>query len=138
MLYGNLVLTLNTPSFFCSYRLISLGFFTFSIVFSKTALLVSFKKSFSKSVFAVFLSSIFVLMYGFNQAFSLNLMTLCTFFKPDPSFSACFKFLMWIKYYSSSCRLATHLSMFSFFILSSKKSKSLRSSFNFLEYSTSA
>ena len=54
--------------------LISLCFLTFSIVFQKTALLISLKKSSSKSIFAFFLNSVFILMYDFSQAFLLNIM----------------------------------------------------------------
>ena len=38
-------------------------------VFPKTALLISLKKSFSKSFFASVLNLIFMSMYGFNQTF---------------------------------------------------------------------
>ena len=47
--------------------------------------------------------SLFLLIYGFNQAFSLNLITLWTFFKTDSWFNAYFKFLSWITYSVLSC-----------------------------------
>ena len=79
--------------------LIDLYFFHIFHSFSKTALLISLKKSFSKSFFTFFLTSVFMSMYGFNQAFWLNLMTLCTFFKTNLWFNTCCKFLMWITYF---------------------------------------
>ena len=36
------------------------------------------KKSFSKSFFASFLNLVFISTYGFNHAFSLNWITMCT------------------------------------------------------------
>ena len=32
-------------------------------------------------------------MYGFNQAFGLNLMTLCTFLQTNPLFNTCLNLL---------------------------------------------
>ena len=65
--------------------LMSLCFLTFSIVFLKTTLFI---KSFFFSKFLqkllVFLRSVFISIYGFSQAFPLNLVTLCTFFNPNP------------------------------------------------------
>ena len=52
--------------------LISLWFFTFSIVFPNTELLICLKDSFSKLFLAFVLSSVFISSYGFNHAFWLN------------------------------------------------------------------
>ena len=84
----------------------SLCFPKLSMVLPKTKLFISSKKSFSKSFLALFLRLVFTSMYDFNQAFWLNLMTLCIFFKTDPWFNACFTFLMWITYLLLSCKLA--------------------------------
>ena len=53
------------------------------------------------------------------------------FFKTYLWINACFKFLLWIKYYFSSCKLASSFSTFSIFILSGINSKLLWSSYNF-------
>ena len=52
--------------------LISLWFFTFSIVFPNTELLICLKDSFSKLFLAFVLSSVFISSYGFNHAFWFN------------------------------------------------------------------
>ena len=52
--------------------LISLWFFTFSIVFPNTELLICLKDSFSKIFMAFVLSSVFISSYGFNHAFWFN------------------------------------------------------------------
>ena len=52
----------------------------FSIIFLKTELFISLKKSFSNSFFASVLSLVFISIYGFNHASWLNWITLCTFF----------------------------------------------------------
>lgn len=54
-------------------------FYLFHSFFPKTALFITLKKCFSKSVFAISLFSVFISLNCFNQAFWLNLMTLCTF-----------------------------------------------------------
>ena len=72
-------------------NLISLCFLTFYTVFPKTALLISLKKFFSKSIFASALNSVFRPIYGFNHAFWLNWITLCTFLSINPWFNNCFK-----------------------------------------------
>ena len=61
-----------------------LCFLTFSIVFPKTALHINLKKSLPKSFFAFLLRFVFILIYDFNQAFGLNLIILCKFFKNNP------------------------------------------------------
>ena len=59
-----------------------------------------FKKTyFPKSFFPFFPSSVVICVYGFNQTFKLNLMSLCTFFETNPWFNACVKFLMWVTYF---------------------------------------
>ena len=87
--------------------------------------------------FAFFLRSVFISIYGFIQAFWLNLITLWNFFKNNPWFNACFKFLMCITYPVLSCKLATSFSTFSIYLLSGKNGKSLWSSCNFPWVSTS-
>ena len=67
----------------------------------------------------------FLLDLCFNQVFWLNLMTLCTFFNTNSSFSACFKFNKRITYSFLSCKFATSFSTFSIFILSKKNGKLL-------------
>ena len=52
--------------------------------FLKTALLVNIKKSYSKSIFAFYLRSMFISIYSFNQAFCLDLIILSTFLKTNP------------------------------------------------------
>ena len=105
--------------------LISLCFLTFSIIFPKTELFINLKKPFSKSCFAFYLRSVFISIYGFSQAFWLNLITLWTFFKANPWFNPCFKFLMCRTYSVLSCKLSTSFLTFSIYILSGKNSKSL-------------
>ena len=55
------------------------------------------KNPFWNHFFAFFLSSVFISMYGFSQAFWLNLTTLLTFF--DPRLIGCFKFFMCMTYF---------------------------------------
>ena len=52
--------------------LISLWFFTFSIVFPNTELLICLKDSFSKLFLTFVLSSVFISSYGFSHAFWFN------------------------------------------------------------------
>ena len=68
--------------------LMPLRFLTFSIVFPKTALFINLKMSFS--IFFFFQKFVFlsISIYGFNQAFWLNLMILRTFFDTQPWFNA--------------------------------------------------
>ena len=94
--------------------LMSLCFLTFPIAFLKTVLFISFKNDFSKPYFAFFLSPMFISIYGFNQAFRLNLMILCNFSKTYPSFNACFKFRLFMIYSFLSCKFGTSFSTFSF------------------------
>ena len=93
----------------------------FHKVFTKTALFFNLKKSFSKSVFPFFISSLFILIYEFSQTFRLNLMDLLTFFKTNQWFNAYFKFVICITYSPLSCKFATSFATFSIFILSGKK-----------------
>ena len=69
-------------------------------VFLKTELFISFNKSFSELLFAYFLSSVFISMYGFNYIFWLNSITLCTVFSVNPLFDACFIVLIRTAYSS--------------------------------------
>ena len=92
--------------------------------FSKMALFINWNHFF-------FLRSVFILIYGFSQAFWLNLITLWAFLKTNPWFNAYFKFLMCITCLILSCKLATRLSTFSVFIFSGKNGKSLWRSCNF-------
>ena len=110
--------------------LISLYFLTLSIVFPKTALFITLKKYLSKSFFAFFLHVVLISMHGFSQDFWLNLMILCTFFKTNSWFNACFKFrkiffIMQVGY--------KFFNFFDFFCWG-KKHKSVWSSGNFLGY----
>ena len=57
-----------------------------------------------------------------------------TFFKTNPWFIACFKFLMWIIYSVLSCKLATSFLAFLIFILSGTNGYLLRNSCNFSGY----
>ena len=91
-------------------NLISLWFLTFYIVFTKTALFISLKKSFSNLFFASFLNLVFMSMYDFKHAFWLNWITLRTLFSINPWFSTCFKILMWTSYFSLSSILQTSFS----------------------------
>ena len=95
---------------------ISLSFLRFFIVLPKTALFINLRKNVSKSCFALFLRYVFISIYGFSQAFWLNLITLWT----NPWFNACFKFLMWIIFSVLLCKLPTNFSTFSIFILFAK------------------
>ena len=70
---------------FCCYK-----FRTFPIVFPKTKLLISLKKSFSKSFWAFIFSLVFMSIYGFSHASWLNLLTPRTFFNSSPWFKAWF------------------------------------------------
>ena len=74
------------------------------------ALYINSKKYFSKSFFAFFLRFVFISIYYFNLAFCLNLIILCSFFKINPWFNACFKYLICIKYSLFSCKLAASYS----------------------------
>ena len=118
-------------------NLVSLYFLIFSIVFPKTELFISLNKSFLNSVFASFLNLVFISIYSFNYASWLNWITLCTLFSINPWFSACFKALMWMTYFSLSSILQTSFSTFSNFFLSGKNGNSLWRPNNFLGYSTS-
>ena len=114
-------------SFFCFYKFYVSIFFTFSMVLPKLEVLLNLKKSFSKSFFAFFLSSVFRSMYGFNQSFLLNLTTQCTFFKTNPWFSACFQFFMFL-FFNLSCKLAASFSTLWIYIFPGKNSRSFRTS----------
>ena len=115
----------------------SLWFLIFSIVFPKTELFISVKKSFSNSFFASFLYLLFISMYVFNHTFWLNWITLRTFFSFKPWFSACFKALMWITYFSLSSMLQISFSTFSTFFRSGRNDTSLWLLSNAYEYSVS-
>ena len=103
------------PSFCCSN--FNICFLTFSVVFPKTALFMNLKKSFSKPSFCFFLRSVFISIYGFSQAFWLNVITLWTLVKSNPWLNACFKFLMCLTYSVLSCKLAQAFRVFQFSFL---------------------
>ena len=111
-------------SFSCDKINISM-FSHISHSFSKNCVIHQLKKTF-------LLSSVFISIYGFRQAFWLNLITLWTFFQTYLWFNVCFKFLMRITYSVLSCKLATNL--LTNFILSCKTDKSLWSSWNVSRY----
>ena len=104
---------------------------------SSTTLFINLKDFSSKLFFAFCFSLVFISMYGFSQAFWLNLIILWNFFKINPWFNACFKFLMWMTYSVSSRKLVTSFSTFSILILSGKNGKSLWSSCNVSKHWTS-
>ena len=106
--------------------------------FIKNWIIHQLEKSFSKLFFALFLSLIFILIYGFSEVFWLNLITLWTFSRTNLWFNAYFKFLMWITFLVLSFKLEISFSTFSIFILSGKNGKLLWSSWNFSRYWTSA
>ena len=78
-------------SSFCCYKFNISMFSHILHCFTKTALFVNLKKSFSKLFFASVLSLLFISMYGFNHLSWLKLITLETFFKIKSWFKACFK-----------------------------------------------
>ena len=67
--------------------LISLCFLTFFIDFPKSALFINLKKKISVSLFVFFLRSVFISIYGFSQAFWLNLITLWICFETYQRFN---------------------------------------------------
>ena len=69
--------------------------------------------------------SMFILTYSFRQAFWLNWITVWTFFKTNPWFNACFKFVMCITYWVLLYKLATSFSTLFIFIFSGKNGESL-------------
>ena len=111
----------------------SLWYLTFYIVFPKIALFINSKKSFSKSFLASVLNLIFISMYGFKRASWLNWIILCTFFRTNPWFNACFNDFIWRKFFSLSLILQKSLLHFLIFILTDKNGKSLRKFINFLD-----
>ena len=76
-----------------------------------------------------FFCSVFISMYSFNQDSSLNL---TTSFNTNPSFKACFKFLMCITDSFLLCKLAASFRTFSIFILLGASCKSFWRSWDFL------
>ena len=98
--------------------------------FSKNWIIHQLQKK-SKSMFAFFLRSVFISIYGFSQAFWLNLITMGTFFGINPWLKACFWFLMYITYSVLWCKLASSFTTFSIFILSDKDGKSFWNSYSF-------
>ena len=64
----------------------------FSMVFPKTELFISLKKSFSKLFFAFILNCVFFSIYGFMKGPSRNKSTLQTFFNLIPRERYCFRF----------------------------------------------
>ena len=109
-----------------------LCFLTFSTVFLKTELFTKLKNIFRNQFFAFLLSSLFVSINGFNQAFWLNLMTLCTFSSTNPWLNACFKFVICITHSSLSWKFATNFSTSPIFIPSGQNCKFCEGYVNFL------
>ena len=136
LLYDSLVLTLSN-SFLL--RLLQADISMFSHIFhsfSKNYIIHQLEKFFFKVIF-FFFSSVFISMYGFNQVSWLNLIILCTFSmllydlicfcKISCGWHILFPDGSWIQDFQ--------LFQFSFF--QAKKSKSLRTSYNFSGYWTS-
>ena len=73
------------------------------------------KKIFFKMIFWFFVSSVLILIYGLNQDFWLNLITLCIFFNTSRWFTTRFKFPMCITSLSISCKFGASFSTFSVF-----------------------
>ena len=107
----------------------SLCFLTLSVVFPKTELFINLKKFFSKPFLAIFLGSVFILIYGSSQAFWLNLITLWTFFKTNPWFNVLVKMITWTSYSFLSCKLAFLLFQVPFFLLKMANHLKFRVSF---------
>ena len=68
--------------------LISLCFSHIVHGFCKNCIIHQLKQIFLKIIFAFFVRSVFISMYGFNQSFLLNLMILCTFSNTNQWFNA--------------------------------------------------
>ena len=126
-------LVLNNSFFSVVTSLISLCLLTFSLVFPQAALLISSKRYFSKSFFALFLRSVFISICGFSQEFWLNLIILCKFSKTNPWLNACLGFLIYITYSDLSCKLAASFRFFQFSFFQVK----MITSCNFSKYWTS-
>ena len=102
----------------------SLMFLFFSHIFysfAQNCIVHQFKKVFFKIIFSFFLRSVFSSIHGFNHAFWLNLIILCTFCNSNPWFNACFKFLMCITYSVLSFKLATCFSTSLILLLKAKR-----------------
>ena len=114
-----------TPSFVSCCKLdISMFYYIFHS-FSKKCIMHQLGKIFFKVIFCIFFSSVFIPIYCFNQAFRLNLITLCFFFGTNSWFSACFKVLICTTYFFFLFKLHTSFSRFSILIISSKNGRSL-------------
>ena len=113
LLYDNLVLRL-IYFFFQLLPLIWYLYFSYiSIVFPKTELFISLKKYFSNSLFASFLSQVFMSIYGFNHVSCIIELLYV--------FNACFKSLIWTTFFLFLCSISqTSFSTFSNFFLSGK------------------
>ena len=134
MWYDSLDLILNNSLFFLLWQVWHFYVFSYFHSFSENGIIHKLKKIF----FASFLRLVFISIYGFSQAFWLNLMTLWTFFKTNPWFNAYFKFLMWMTYSFLSLKLVTSVSTLLFFFLSGKNGNSLWSLCSFSRYWTSS
>ena len=86
------------------------------ISFFKNCIIYQLKKVFFKVILWFFLRSAFISIYGFSQAFRLNLFPLWTFFKTNPWFNGCFKFLMWITFHFYHASLLQAFSTLKFFM----------------------
>ena len=127
--FFSFVLLINYLKFFCcmivwfrhwiilfSFGCYKLDISIFSHIFlSYSRICIIHKLFFLKILFffcPFFRSAVFVSMYGFNKT---SWLTLCTFLKTNPQFNDCLKFLMYITYSFSSCKLArTFLQLFQF------------------------
>ena len=90
---------IKCPSSFCCNKLNIYMFSQNFYLFSKNVIILQLQPLFIKVSFCFFfLISVFTLIYGFNQGFWLILLTLWFFFKTNPGFNACFKFVICITY----------------------------------------
>ena len=90
LLYDSLFLTLKN---FFSLQVLQVWYpyvFLFFHSFPKNSIMYQLKKIFLEWFLCIFLTFVFISMYGSNQAFCLNLVSLCTFFNTNPWFNACF------------------------------------------------
>ena len=133
-----MVLTLNKSFLLCLLQLLYLYVFSHFPCFLQKLHCSLVKEIFSKSFFAVFLTSVFLLMYSFNLTFSLKLMTLCNFCKSNPWLMLVLNFLWEDHTFFHHAIWLQIFQLNSIFILSGKKSKWLWKSWKSLGYWTSA
>jgi len=107
----------------------------FSIVFPKTLLFMSLKKSFSNSFCALERRFVFNSMYGFDHAFSSKEIPRWIFVSFKPRSKNCFKFLWWRTYFFFSVTLGIRFSTLLISIRSRASGYSLYKSWSFFGYS---